>query len=97
MSKHIPKFTLKLTAAIVIDGEIRKAGEEVEVDKTLAENLLYRGRAELIEGDDEGEAVDLNKLKKPELVKLATEYGIDNPDGLNVDQLKEAIKEAAAE
>ncbi|QKN87904.1 putative exonuclease, terminase endonuclease subunit [Acinetobacter phage vB_AbaP_Alexa] len=97
MSKHIPKFTLKLTAAIVIDGEIRKAGELVEVDKSLAENLLYRGRAELVETDDEGEAVDLSKMKKPELVALATEYGIDNPDALNVDQLRAAIKEAAAE
>lgn len=96
MSKA-PKFLVRLTAAVVIDGAIRKGGEEVELTKAEAENLLHRGRAELVESDDEGEAVDIGKMKKPELVALATEYGIDNPDALNVDQLRAAIKEAAAE
>lgn len=98
MSKRIQKFVLKLTAAIVIDGEIRKAGEQVEVDKALAENLLYRGRAELVGSDeaDEDQVVDLNKMKKAELVDLATEYEIANPNDLTVDQLREAIKEAVA-
>lgn len=96
MAKAI-KYAVILTAATVIEGEIRKRGETVELTKAEAENLLYRGRAELIEGDDEGEAIDIGKMKKPELVALATEYGIDNPDALNVDQLRVAIKEAAAE
>lgn len=95
MAKKALTYMVKLTAAVVIDGEIRKRGEEVELSKVDAENLLYRGRAELVESDDEGEAVDIGKMKKPELVALATEYGIDNPDALNVDQLRAAIKEAA--
>jgi len=96
MSKAV-KYAVVLTAATVIEGTIRKRGETVELTKAEAENLLYRGRAELVENDNEGEAVDLGKMKKPELVALATEYGIDNPDALNVDQLRAAIKEAAAE
>jgi hypothetical protein len=38
---------LKLTAAIVIAGEIAKAGEIVEVSSTEAKDLLNRKKAEL--------------------------------------------------
>lgn len=93
MSKA-PKYAVKLTAATMIEGELRKRGETVELTKAEAENLLYRGRAEIIEtGEDE--ELNLSKMKKPELVKLATEYGIENPDLLTVDELRDAIIKAA--
>lgn len=94
MSKKTATYLVVLTAAVVIDGEVRKRGEEVELSKSEAENLLYRGRATLVEAE-ETESVDIGKMKKPELVELAIEYGIDNPDSLTVDQLRQEIKEAA--
>ena len=94
MSKKSLGYLVVLTAATVIAGEIRKRGEEVELSKSEAENLLYRGRATLVEAD-ETESIDIGKMKKPELVALAIEYGIDNPDSMTVEQLREAIKEAA--
>lgn len=94
MSKKPVTYLVTLTAAVVINGEVRKRGEEVELSKTEAENLLYRGRAELVDAD-ETESLDIGKMKKPELVELAIEYGIENPDAMTVDQLRQAIKEAA--
>lgn len=94
MSKAV-KYAVVLTAATVIEGTIRKRGETVELTKAEAENLLYRGRAELVETDDEGEELNLSQMKKPQLVELAKEYGIDNPDSLTVDQLRDAIIKAA--
>ena len=97
MSKAV-KYVVALTAATVIEGVIRKRGEEVELTKAEAENLLYRGRAEIIGSDEasEDQVIDLGKMKKPELVELATEYGIENADALTVDQLREEIKAAVA-
>lgn len=91
--------TVKLTAAVVLNGEIQKRGTTIEVEKTLADNLIYRGRAEQVGGDDtdEGEAVNIGRMNKPELVALATEYGIENADDLKVDELREEIKRVAAE
>lgn len=94
MSKAV-KYAVILTAATVIEGTIRKRGETVELTKAEAENLLYRGRAEPVEADDEGEELNLSQMKKPQLVELAKEYGIDNPDSLTVDQLRDAIIKAA--
>ena len=53
MSKMVK---LKLSAAVVIDGGIYKAGREVEVSEEVAKNLLHRGRAVLA-----GDNVDLNE------------------------------------
>lgn len=99
MKSKTPKYVVVLTAATVIEGTIRKRGEQVELTKAEAENLLYRGRAEVVGADevDEDQVVDLGKMKKPELVELATEYGIENADSLTVDQLREEIKAAASE
>lgn len=97
MSKRLKSYSLKLTAAIVLNGAIQKAGTVIDVDEALARNLVQRGRAEPIkfDGGDSGEQeVNIGKMKKPELVELATEYGIEDADGLTVDQLREAIKEA---
>lgn len=40
-------FTIELTAATVVDGEIAVAGELVEVSRKEAENIIGRGRAKL--------------------------------------------------
>lgn len=62
MSKMVK---LKLSAAVVIDGGIYKAGREVEVSEEVAKNLLHRGRAVLV-----GDNVDLNEEnEKEEAVK----------------------------
>lgn len=53
MSKMVK---LKLSAAVVIDGGIYKAGRDVEVSEEVAKNLLHRGRA-ILAGDN----VDLNE------------------------------------
>lgn len=53
MSKMVK---LKLSAAVVIDGGIYKAGREVEVSEEVAKNLLHRGRAVLASDN-----VDLNE------------------------------------
>lgn len=95
MKKAIATFLVRLVAAVVIEGVIRKRGETVELNKAEAENLLYRGRAELVESDDDDEELNLSQMKKPQLVELAKEYGIENPDALTVDQLRDAIIKAA--
>lgn len=89
---------IALSTAVVLGGEIHKAGEQIEVDKTLAQELLRRGRGTLVEVEsDEMETLDLSKMKKAELVELALEYGIENTDSMTVAQLIEAIQAAAAE
>lgn len=47
------KFALKLTAAVVLDGDIKTAKTIVHVDKATAQNLLQRGRAEVATEADE--------------------------------------------
>lgn len=42
---------LKLTAAIMIGGDIQKRGTIIEVSEHEARTLLYRGRAELVGGE----------------------------------------------
>ena len=73
---------IALTSAVAIDGEIRVAGAEVEVDQDLAKDLLARGRGVLVEATDstqEGdEEIDLAKMTKAQLVEFALhEYEIE--------------------
>lgn len=44
-------FTVELSAATVIDGEIAVAGELVEMTRKEAENLIGRGRAKLADAE----------------------------------------------
>lgn len=49
--------TVKLTAAITVDGEIAKAGTILEnIPEDRAKNLILRGRAELATASDEAVA-----------------------------------------
>ena len=93
---------IALTSAVAIDGEIRVAGTEVEVevDQDLAKDLLARGRGVLVEATDstqEGdEEIDLAKMTKAQLVEFALhEYEIELDASLTKDALIEAIQAAA--
>lgn len=45
--------TIKLTAAIVVDGKIAKAGSIIEAPEDHAKALILRGKAELATAADE--------------------------------------------
>ena len=86
---------IALTSAVVIEGEIRKKGDEVEISHALAQDLLRRGRGTLVE-DDENQEVDLATLTKSQLVELALhEYELELDASLTKDKLIEAIQAAA--
>ncbi|MFC6053885.1 hypothetical protein A6M14_09625 [Acinetobacter sp. Ac_877] len=90
---------IALTSAVAIDGEIRIAGEEVEVDQELAKDLLTRGRGVLVEDNSssiEEDEVDLSKMTKAQLVEFALqEYELELDASLTKDALIEAIQTAA--
>lgn len=86
---------IALTSAVVIEGEIRKKGDEVEISHALAQDLLRRGRGTLVE-DDENQEVDLATLTKAQLVEFALhEYELELDVSLTKDKLIEAIQAAA--
>ena len=87
---------IALTSAVVIEGVIRKKGDEVEVSHALAQDLLRRGRGTLVEGDDEGQEVDLATLTKAQLVEFALhEYELELDASLTKEKMIEAIQAAA--
>lgn len=93
---------IALTSAVAIDGEIRVAGTEVEVDQDLAKDLLARGRGVLVEEADFTQAaddeIDLAKMTKAQLVEFALhEYEIELDASLTKDALIEEIQAAAAD
>lgn len=45
--------TIKLTAAIVVDGKIAKAGTIIDAPEDAAKGLILRGKAELATAADE--------------------------------------------
>ncbi len=101
MTKNIT-VVIALTSAVAIDGEIRVAGTEVEVDQDLAKDLLARGRGVLVEEADFTQAaddeIDLAKMTKAQLVEFALhEYEIELDASLTKDALIEAIQAAAAD
>ena len=54
------RYILKLTGCVVIDGQVRRPGEEVELTDREARNLLARGKAELL-GAAVADQVDANE------------------------------------
>lgn len=48
-------FSLKLTGAIALGGELKRPGEVVDVAEDVAKNLLHRGKA-VPASDDDGQA-----------------------------------------
>lgn len=92
-------IVIALTTAVVISGEIYKAGDQIEVDEALAKDLLHRGRGTLVETDaDEVQVdeVDLATLTKAQLVEFAQhEYELELDASLTKEKLIEAIQAAA--
>ena len=73
------RYILKLTGCVVIDGQVRRPGEEVELADREARNLLARGKAELLgavvaeeAATDEAEGADLEPAQEPAEVKPAS-------------------------
>jgi hypothetical protein len=60
MRKNDDSFVVQIASAIVMDGDIIKAGELIEVSRQEAESLLHRGKAVLAD-----ESM-LAKLQEPE-------------------------------
>jgi hypothetical protein len=90
-------FLLLLTSALVIDGVICKAGETVEVSETEAKNFLFRGKATLVESDEEpneDQDEDLMKLTKDELFALAKEAGVETNDRMVKAEIVAALSAA---
>lgn len=94
MSKSI---VLRLTSAIVVDGDVMKKDSLVEVSEAEAKNLLHRGKAVIHDEQPDYEPVDLTKLNKDQLVDVADQYEIDGADKLTKAQLIEAITAAQAQ
>ncbi|MCX5466253.1 hypothetical protein [Acinetobacter nematophilus] len=93
------KVLIKLTAAVVIEGVIRRAGEEIEINEQLAKELLYRGRGTLVESNNDHEdEIDLSKMTKAQLIEFAkSEYDVELENSLTKEQIIEAIQSAAEE
>ena len=70
-------YVLKLTSAIVIDGQIHKARSLVEVSEAEAKNFLHRGKAVLateedgVELQEEQTGTDYSSWTKPALLEYA--------------------------
>lgn len=56
MDKH--GIFLVLTSALVIDGDVAKAGTLVEVSENEAKNFLHRGKARLATAEDGAPQMD---------------------------------------
>lgn len=97
------KYTLKLTAAVVVAGAIARAGSTVDLAEADAKDLLRRGKATLVDGidapaDRDAEAVDLHKLNKDQLVDVAQQLGLVSVTGsMTKAEIMEAIEAAAAD
>ncbi|BBF76061.1 hypothetical protein [Acinetobacter ursingii] len=92
-------IVIALTTAVVISGEIHKAGDQIEVDEALAKDLLNRGRGTLVEADHEDNQdieIDLAKMTKAQLLEFAQhEYELELDASLTKEKLIEAIQAAA--
>ena len=91
------KYLIQLTSAVAIDGAIRPAKAMVEVDESLARDLMRRGKAVLAEVQnaapqvDAKADVDLATMTKAQLAEVAAGLGIENAGKMNKTQLLDAI------
>lgn len=80
-------YSLKLTGAIGLAGELKRAGAIVEVDEPTAKNLLHRGKAVPASNEDAPPAGD-GQPDGGQGQKDAPKASA----GLNVQQLKDALQ-----
>lgn len=64
--------TLKLTAAIAVEGKLLKRNQLVEVSEQEAQSLLRRGKAELATSADEPEPAEEDEVTEAPATKTAT-------------------------
>lgn len=57
---------LKVSSAFMVDGQIAKAGDIVEVSEGDAKDLLHRGKATLATASDAPEQADQEQPSEPE-------------------------------
>ena len=95
-------YVLKLTSAIVIDGQIHKAGSLVEVSEAEAKNFLHRGKAVLataedgVEQGEERTGTDYSSWNKAALLEYAKASGLEVVSGMTKDQIIDVIESAPA-
>lgn len=80
-------FSLKLSGAIALEGQLKRAGEIVHVDEATAKNLLHRGKA-VVAADDDAAAPAEATAPAPAPAPADKKAS----DGLNVQQLKDALQ-----
>lgn len=85
--------TLTILSTIFVRGEMFKEGDEVEVNKREAVELLNRGVAtdETDVDIEEDTTVAIEDMKKNDLVEYAASLGIDVPSKANKDEIIELI------
>lgn len=95
MAKKTETFVLKLTSAIVMDGEIITKDNLVEVTEREAKNLLARGKAVLAdEKEAKAAAADLNDMTVDALRKIADDAGVEGYRDMKKAELIQAIEAA---
>lgn len=88
---------LVLTSALVIDGEVIRAGTLVEVSEREAKNFLHRGKARLAtEADgapksDEKPETDLSRMSKAQLLAFAESNEIEVSENMTKAEIIAAI------
>lgn len=96
-------YRLKLTRAMVVEGNVVRAGTEVTLDEATAKDFLRRGKAELVavidqteaaDADQADETPDLSRLNKSQLLELAGQLGVEADDSMTKAQIIAAIEGA---
>lgn len=88
------EFEIKLTGAIVLNGQIRRKGEVVRMTEREAKNLLRRGKGTLepVELQDGESLPAIEELTTAELRSLAEEYELDVPAKASKADLVDLLK-----
>lgn len=81
---------LKLTSAIVMDGEIITSGELIEVTEKEAKNLLHRGKAELATNED---VKDVEQSENESSENLETNQDETTDEDVKDDLTEKTVKE----
>jgi len=96
-----PDVSIVLTAAVAIDGEVRRPSKKpFMVADALAKNLLHRGRAVLAVGSDDDAGDEEKPLEEMSLAELraeAKELEIKGVSNMAPDALIKAINAALGE
>jgi hypothetical protein len=87
------KVTVIMLTSLFVRGVMYSKGDEVEVNQREAQELINRGAAtdEANVGVSEDTTVAIEDMKKDDLIKYATELGIDVPSKVTKDEIIELI------